>query len=57
MNTKQDLEALERRRSPRSLAITAIFIILLTVLFSLLARSMMRHHFVDGGNYSNQSRH
>ena len=46
MNTKRDFEDRERRRSPHFRAITAIFIILFTVMCYLLAQSMMRHHFL-----------
>ncbi|SNS80238.1 hypothetical protein SAMN05421770_102390 [Granulicella rosea] len=57
MNTKGDFEDRERRRSPRFRAITAIFIILFTVMCYLLAQSMMRHHFLDGGRDNNRSQH
>jgi len=57
MNTKRDFEDRERRRSPHFRAITAIFIILFTVMCYLLAQSMMRHHFLDGGKYNNRSQH
>ena len=32
-----------------------LFIAILTLLFLLLARSMMRHHFLDGGRYNNRN--
>jgi hypothetical protein len=57
MNTKRDLESEERPRSPQFRAITVIFIILFTVMCYLLARSMMHHHFLDGGRFNNQSQH
>ncbi len=57
MNTKLDFEDRERRRSPRFRAITAIFVILFTVIRYLLVQSMMRHHFLDGGRYNNRSQH
>ncbi len=57
MDTKRDFEARERRRSPQSRIVTTIFIVLFTVACYLLARSMMQHHFLDGGRYNNQNQH
>jgi hypothetical protein len=55
MNTHQDLERRERRRSPQTRAITMIFIILFTVMCYFLAQSMMRHRFTEGARYQKQS--
>jgi hypothetical protein len=57
MNMKRDFESRERSRSPQLRAITVIFITLFAVVCYLLARSMMHHHFLDGGRYNNQSHH
>jgi hypothetical protein len=57
MNTKRDFKSRERSRSPHLRAITAIFIILFTVMCYLLARSMVHHHFSGGGRNYNLSQH
>jgi hypothetical protein len=57
MNRKQGLESQERSRSPQLRAITAIFIILFTMMCYLLVRSMMHHHFLGGGRDYYQSQH
>jgi hypothetical protein len=57
MNTKRELESQERTRSPQLRTITAIFIILFTVMCYLLVRSMKHHRFLGGGRDYYQSQH
>jgi hypothetical protein len=57
MNRKRGFKSPETPRTPQVRAVTAIFIILLTVTCYILARSMRQHHFTRGGRYNNQIQH
>jgi hypothetical protein len=54
MDRKRGSNSPETPRTVQARAVTAIFIILLTVMCYLLARSMREHHFSRGGRYNNQ---
>jgi hypothetical protein len=54
MDMKRGSKPPETPRTPQARAVTAIFIILLTIMCYLLARSMRQHHFSRGGRYNNQ---
>jgi len=55
MNSNRSIEKRERAGSSKLTAAKFIFITIFTVLCYLLARSMMNHHFMDGGRYHNQT--
>ena len=57
MDSKRDVAMRENPSSFRLTTARVIFIVLFTVVCYLLARSMMHHHFMDGGRYNNQTQH